>query len=426
MNSFFGVGSTPDAKGAKTAKAGKPPKAAKSSAKSSAKPKASQSASSSSQFTPRKSQPAEDSRQGKSSLSHPSPSPSASQGQDDPQGRKRVRPKEVGVCMDLKQYADEEGLLPLRSSFADVRATLCTERFEKEDITEETQNIAEVLKTAAGTLKKIHTSIIAVQWKLKKRANLPDGALDVVNDFRCHVKAFWEICLAQISAEKNVNHNKVCQAMIALQQAEIAVSLHMRIFVYNEQVRDHMEMMRYNEVANLLRSDPSPLGIVSQETIQDLNMNIIEMGLVRLTRDCAQKLPEARDAAVAKVVLYLKSLSFMSSDPHCVSETFFEDARLLITALDNDDETSEGDVTAAMQVMKERSQQDTYDGLLTAVMMSDGYEHMLAAQVEHQQRKHKAQAVQGKTTAAQRLGNKIMNLEQKVTRKGETTTTNNT
>ena len=138
-------------------------------------------------------------------------------------------------------------------------------------------------------MKKILTNVIKFEWMLKKRKTMPDTALELVCIFRMIVRAYWEILCAQVSPDKQVNNKRVCEALSELKKAGVSVSLRTRIFTYNCQAQDFMEMSRYSDLAALIRTDPSPLGLVTQDCIQDTNMRIIEGGILRFSRDCITK-----------------------------------------------------------------------------------------------------------------------------------------
>lgn len=139
------------------------------------------------------------------------------------------------------------------------------------------------------SLKKIHVAFLKFGHMLAKRVSLPPSAMEAVGTFRTSVKAYWDLVVAQLAPEKQVNTKKVSESMCELQKAEIQVPLRMRIFWYTCQAQDFMEMGRFSAVAELLRANPSPLVPCTDQCILETNMNIIEAGLSRLARDCINK-----------------------------------------------------------------------------------------------------------------------------------------
>ena len=65
-------------------------------------------------------------------------------------------------------------------------------------------------------------------------------------------------------------------------KGSIQVSLCTRIFVYTCQSQEFVEMGRYSDLAAQLRADPSPLGLVTEECLQDTNMNLIGNSILKL------------------------------------------------------------------------------------------------------------------------------------------------
>ena len=75
---------------------------------------------------------------------------------------------------------------------------------------------------------------------------------------------------------------QLAQAISDLRKGSIQVSICTRIFVYTCQSQEFVEMGRYSDLAAQLRADPSPLGLVTEECLQDTNMNLIGNSILKL------------------------------------------------------------------------------------------------------------------------------------------------
>ena len=78
--------------------------------------------------------------------------------------------------------------------------------------------LAKSLKEACDVWRKMHTSCTALQWKVKKRRNPPQSAVDIMQGRRELVQEIWTLCLAVTPPPECIDVGKAFKTIDTLRE----------------------------------------------------------------------------------------------------------------------------------------------------------------------------------------------------------------
>lgn len=125
-----------------------------------------------------------------------------------PSPASRRRPDPEGV-VDAERYLRNEGKEKLDSKWNEVIGTLAGKPFTSDALDHQhLTDFAKELKTLVATLRSLHTSVIGLQWKIKKRASPPQEAVDIMQEMRDKVNELWQLSQLYLVKEKDFDVDK--------------------------------------------------------------------------------------------------------------------------------------------------------------------------------------------------------------------------
>jgi hypothetical protein len=329
-----------------------------------------------------------------------------------------ISPKKDQV--DPNSYLEQNGWLELVEKFKTVQKGWNEEVFKAADVKTLTPDGCKALvKKLAETCfdsKKLNAEIINFLWKIKKRSKYPPGCVAIMDTERKMVQTFWNAC-QNFQLGHGFDAPKWEKHRAELRKVLEELPPVFELLYWRQKLQNDIRHVRFRDFALRLtfqvEDDVSLAVDMSGKT--KLAMHICETTLIEswISIDSDANHVDQMEALQRSADI-MKEVVKVGNQP-MIEKPFVTDLGYLILSMDDSEETTPDDQTAAWAHVQAKQKDESYAGVFKA-LESSGKQKMIASLVDKSvEKKAAAQGPKGMLVTVGRLTVKVLDFEQDFT-----------